>query len=351
MSKALTIVHVGTFPFGLRPGFQHSVSVKLSNGLIRNGHLVLNFSDRDVARARSLLGSRKLGRRPANAALIAFCEHHRPDVLLLGHADVIDPATITTVRGRLPGLKVAQWNVDPLFEPDNVRRLKSKQPVVDATFVSTSGQSMRALRDGGYQVAFLPNPTDISIERGRCDLVRSLPHDLFYACGDPARPPRLICGQEWNMTDFLNMLLPRLPAVRPLLGGLLGHKKLTGASYQTALESCAMGLNISRRPDDELYSSDRIAQMTGNGQVVLIERATGYGEIFSDTEMAFFSSVDELVDVILRLAADPDRRCAIATAGRSRYHALFNERLVAQRILNVLLHDADPDAVPWKHVG
>ena len=347
MRRALTIVHVGQFPFGLRPGFQHGVAVKLSNGLIRSGHLVLNFSDRDVARARSLFGNRKLGRRPANAALLAFCRHHRPDVLLLGHADVIAPDTVAVLRVALPGLRVAQWNVDPLFEPDNIRRLSSKLPVVDATFVSTAGAPMQALREGGHTVAFMANPVDVSIERGRNDLATHLPHDLFYACGHPSRPKRVICGQEWDMEAFARALLEAVPGLDPALGGLLGRPLLTGAAFQTALESCALGLNASRRSDHYLYSSDRLAQLAGNGLVVLIERATGYGDVFSDDEMAFFSTFEELAGQIGRLIADPARRRAIATAGRARYIGLFNERAVAERLLDVLLHDADPDREPW----
>ena len=343
----LTVVHVGNFPFGLKPGFQHGVAVKLSNGLIRNGHLVLNFSDRDVARARSLFGNRKLGRRPANAALLAFCRHHRPDVLLLGHADVIEAATIAAVREAIPGLRVAQWNVDPLFEPDNIRRIIGKQAAVDATFVSTAGPHMRALRDGGHRVAFLPNPVDLSIERGRGELAGRLDHDLFYACGHPARPLRLICGREWDMEDFFRTLLPMLPGIRPLFGGLLGHPHFVGAGDQAALETAAMGLNVSRRPDHYLYSSDRLAQLAGNGLVVLIERTTGYGDVFSDDEMGFFASLDELAALIARLAADPARRRAVAAAGRARYVALFNERAVAARLLDVLFEATDPDRMPW----
>jgi hypothetical protein len=341
----LTIVHVSSFPFGLRPAFQHGVSVKLSNGLIRNGHLVLNFSDRDIARARSIFGSRKFGVRPANAALVEFCRFHRPDVILLGHADVIAPESLASIRDILPGVRIAQYNVDPLFEPDNIRRLASKFGVVDATFVTTAGPAMRALRDGGNQVAFMANPMDISIERGRCDLVDDLPFDLFYACGNPGRPLRHICGHDWNMDDFIADLRTKLPKTRFLLGGVGGQPNLTGAAYQTALEAVAMGLNISRRPDSYLYSSDRIAQMIGNGQAVLMERATGYADIFGDDEMVFFSSLDDLTEQIGRLAADPAQRRTIATAGRARYHCLFNERAVAAGLLNVLLHDADPDAI------
>ncbi len=347
-SRPLSIVHVGNFPFGLKPGFQHGVAVKLSNGLIRNGHLVLNFSDRDIARAVAPFGARKLGRAPANAALIAFCRHHRPEVLLLGHADVIAAETVAGIRAALPGLKVAQWNVDPLFEPDNLRRIESKMAVVDATFVSTAGAPMMALRAGGRRVAFLPNPADISIERGRADCADVLPYDVFYACGHPSRPLRHICGRDWDMEDFWRRLLARLPGARALLGGLLGQPRIAGAAYQTALESCALGLNVSRRPDHFLYSSDRIAQLAGNGLVVLMERTTGYGEIFGEDEMGFFSSFDELVDVVARLIGDPARRRAVAAAGRARYLALFNERAVAARLLAILTGAADQDALPWQ---
>lgn len=346
MTAPLTIVHVSSFPFGLRPAFQHGVGVKLSNGLIRNGHLVLNFSDRDIARARSIFGSRKFGVRPANAALIEFCAFHRPDVILLGHADVIIPASLARLRDILPGVRIAQYNVDPLFEPDNIRRLTSKFAVVDATFVTTAGPAMKALRAGGNRVAFMANPMDTSIERGRCDLIDHLPYDLFYACGNPARPLRHICGRDWNMDHFIADLRARLPQTRFLLGGVGGQPHLTGAAYQSALETAAMGLNISRRPDSYLYSSDRIAQIIGNGQVALMERATGYGDIFGDDEMVFFATTDELTDQIDRFASDHTHRRAIATAGRARYQELFNERAVAANLLDVLLRDADPDTIP-----
>ena len=344
----MTVVHVSGFPFGLRDGFQHSVGMKLSNGLIRNGHLVLNFSDRDVARAKSLFGSRTLGVGPANASLLRFCRFHAPDMLLLGHADVIRPATLAAIRAALPNIRIAQYNVDPLFEPDNIRRLSSKFDVVDASFATTAGEHLAALRDGGRRVvSFMPNPVDLSIERGQNHRRDRLDYDVFYACGHPSRPLRRICGRDWDMEAFFHTLEPRLPDCRMRLGGLLGHAKLGGAAYQAALESAALGLNVSRRADHYLYSSDRVAQLAGNGLVVLMERMTGYGDLFTNDEMGFFSTFDELVDLIGGLIADPARRMRMAAAGRARYHALFNERAVAAHLCAVLFGERDPEAMPW----
>ena len=272
----LTIVHVCDMPTGIRLSPAHSIQLKLSNGLTRLGHLVLNFADRDVARAKSWTGSRKFGRRAVNAALLAFCRHHRPDILLLGHADMIAAETVAAIRAEIKPLRVGQWNADPLFEPDNIRRLRGKFDVVDTTFVTTAGAPLAALGAGGHAVSFMPNPVDASIEKGRADLLREAPFDLFYACGNPGVPPREICGGTWNMNDFFAMLADRLPSLRMKLPGIDKAPHLTAAAYQQALEHSAIGLNISRRADFPPYSSDRLAQILGNGCVVAMERATGY---------------------------------------------------------------------------
>lgn len=345
--SALTIVHVSNFITGLRAGPHHSVEIKLSNGLTRLGHLVLNFAERDLARAKSWTGSRKFGKKGLNAALIDFCRVHRPDIVLFGHADMIEPATIAAIREGEGRPRVAQWNVDGLFEPDNVAKIRSKLDVVDATFVSTAGAPLEALREGRHVMSFMPNPADPSIERGRVDLNPAPAFDLFYACGDPASPLRHICGRDWNMNDFIDQLAARAPDVKMKLGGVHGAPLSIGAAYQDILEQSAIGLNLSRRPDHYLYSSDRIAQLAGNGCLVAIERKTGYGDYFGEDEMLFFGSLGDLAEKLTRLSRDPKTRMAMARAGRARYLEKFNERAVAAHLLAVLMGERAPQDMPW----
>jgi hypothetical protein len=308
---------------------------------------VLNFSDRDVARGKSWTGSRKLGRRAANAALVDFCRAHRPDILLLGHADMIEPETIAAIRGELKHLRVGQWNVDPLFEPDNVARLRKKLAVVDVSFISTAGDHLAAMREGGHAMSFMPNPVDPSIERARVDLERNPPFDLFYGCRNPSSPLRIVCGVAWDMNDFIATLGRSLPELKMKCCGIGGAPLLVSAAYQSALASSAIGLNISRRPDHYLYSSDRIAQLAGNGCVVAIERAVGYGDYFGEDEMLFFSNLDELTEKLARLRAEPDLRMRMASVSRSRYFEKFNERNVAAHLLAVLNGARSPEEMPW----
>ncbi len=343
----MRILHVGNFGSRAKGAFLHSVAPKLSRGLIRLGHQVVDFADRDAARAGSIFRARKLGTAAANNALTRLAHDMRPDLLLLGHADTIRAPTVAALRQAMPALRVLQWNVDPLFEADNITRLRSKLAVVDATLVSTAGEALAPLRRAGMALGFLPNPVDISIESGRADLAASLPWDLFFACGHPTRPLRTLCGQDWDMDTFFARLRREVPGLRACLAGVEGRPHLAGAPYQDALAACAAGLNASRRNDALLYSSDRMAHMIGNGQAILIDRATGYDRLFGADQMAFFSGFDELSALLRRMIAEPAWRQALAEAGRARYLALFNETIVAGYVVDVAFGTHDPAKYEW----
>jgi hypothetical protein len=343
----MRILHAGNFGSRAKGAFLHSVAAKLSRGLIRAGHHVVDFADRDVARAATPFGARKFGVLGANRALTRLTRDMRPDLLILGHADTIRPATIAALRRALPSLRVLQWNVDPLFEPDNLARLRAKLDVVDATLVSTAGAALSVLRRPGMRLGFLPNPVDFSIETGLAHLSTGHSHDLFFACGHPSRPRRVLCGEAWDMEALLDRLCRQVPGLRLNMAGLGGHPAVFGHAYQAALAQSAIGLNVSRRNDVLLYSSDRLAQLAGNGLAVLIDRATGYDRLFGPHEMAFFSSFDALATQASRLVADPAARCALAAAGRDRYHALFNETLVARYLVDMATGTHDPKNLEW----
>ena len=342
----MQIIHVSAYPISRKSQNLHAVSIKLSNGFTRNGHNVLNFSDRDIARARGF-GHRRFGAGFANKTLREICAFHRPDLLVLGHADVILPATLAEIKRNQPGIRIVQWNVDPLFDVGNVGRIEAKLDVVDATLISTAGEALRRFIRPSKAVGFLPNPVDISIETGENHTRDDLPYDLLYACGNPIRPSRHVFGRDWNMNAFVAELQSLCPQLRMMLPGINGNPLLAGQTYQSVLEQAAIGLNISRRPDSFLYSSDRIAHLAGNGLAICIERGTGYETLFSDQEMLFASSLEELASHLTMLAASPNTRQAIATAGRARYLALFNERLIARYIEEVAFDRLSEGTYEW----
>jgi hypothetical protein len=341
------IVYVGGFSFKVKGGaFYHGAPWKLMNGFIRNGHSVINFADRDVARAHGFLGHRKFGVKGANETLRSVCRTVEPELLVLAHADVITPATVADIRADLPGLRVVQLNVDPMFEQDNVDRLLRKIDVVDATFVTTAGRELLPLYRPGKAVGFMPNPVDFSIERGRADLNDTPDFDLFYAFFGSS-VPRHVCGAPWTPDDLLIRIEAAIPKIRLKLAAIRGTPMLVGGALDRALATTGSGLNLSRRNDSYLYSSDRISHMIGNGMAVLVDRATGYGDLFSDEEFAFFATIDELLGQIDRLVSDRAYRQRIGGQGRARYHALFNEQIVAKYIWDVVFGSFRESDYPW----
>ena len=340
------IVHASNFSRKAKGAFQHSIEHKITNGLIRNGHAVATFSDRDVARAGTLLGHRAFGGRAANRAFLAFCRSVEPELILLGHANTLTAATIATLRNDLPGVRVLQYNVDPLFEAQNVAAIHSKLDVVDATLITSAGEALQPFYRPGKFLGFMPNPVDFSIERGRNHERRDLPYDLFYACGNE-NDPRFLCGRDWTSAELIAEIAREAPALRILAPGVNGQPQLAGGAYQRALESAAIGLNVSKRNDILLYSSDRIAQLVGNGMATLVDRATGYEQLLAEGEFVYFSTIAELVEKLQRLAGDPTYRQNVASAGRARYHALCNETVVGKYIVDVAFGRPDEKAAPW----
>ena len=95
-----------------------------------------------------------------------------------------------------------------------------------------------------------------------------------------------------------------------------------------------MGLNLSRGSPIKYYSSDRITQIAGNGLVTLIDEKTGYRDFFTDKEMVFYSSINDLYEKISKISRDDRLRRSIGKKGKTKYTKYFNSNLVANFIIN-----------------
>jgi hypothetical protein len=350
----MRIVHVGNFGARAKGASLHGVAPKISNGLIRNGHFVFNFDDREAARASSIFGHRKLGVRGANQALLRLCDHFGPDLVIFGHADVISADTLRQIKDRHRGVKMLQWNVDPLFddekpgtaEIDNVRRINSKIDLVDGTFISTAGPMLKQFGRAGHMVGFLPNPVDSSIERGQNFLKADLEFDFLYAVGNGALV-RHHCGRPCDVEELGRRLVTNLPELRFRFLGLADQPLATGVQYQTVLESAKMGLNLSRRNDVYLYSSDRMAHLVGNGLLTFIDRASGFGDLFTEQELAFYGSEEELFDKMRFFKVNDSERRRVAENGWRKYYKLFSCEIVARYLIDAVFGRVQPALHGW----
>jgi hypothetical protein len=350
--RPLRILHVANFGYKAKAVTLHSVAWKLTNGWTRSGHHVITYSDRDIARWAGLFGHRKWGIIPANRTLVEVATNMEPDVLAFGHADTIRAETIAEIRQKLPKARVLQWNIDPLFEgqeassDDNRRRIFSKIDVVDATFVTTPGEPLAPIAARCKITGFIPNPSDPAIERLRADENPAPAHDLFFAAGWGDHT-RFHAGQNRHVDTFCRDMTAALPHVKFKFAGVLEQPLLFGPAYDRVLAECAMGLNMSRRNDVYLYSSERIAHYAANGLVTFIDRANGYQDFFAEDELAFYSTEAELFEKIAKLSKDHTERRRIGARGRARYHELFDSEIVGDYMLDALFGEHDPTRYKW----
>jgi len=323
--RVLHVANQSLFRYG---EVYYAVERKLSNGFVRNGDYVYGFSDRDIARMQTFFRSKKIGRKKLNVAFLRAVENIKPELLVLGHTELLTEDSIQEARKISPGLSVAQWNVDPIWGEKVDEHLKKRLPHVDAFFCTTAGEWMDPWRTLGAKVHYLPNPVDPSIEVNRNFEEDKLALDVVY------------CGHDYKdkeRTKFLEGL--KLSAKSQGISfenhGCLGAPSIFGASYLEKLSQSAMGLNFSRSNNIPYYSSDRIAQLTGNGLLTLCQETPGIRDLFNDSEMIHFKDLSDLIDKVSYYKKNQEERKRIARAGWVKAHKIYNSQRIANFIKEI----------------
>ena len=335
------ILLVGNFAHKSMGLWCYNSDRRIQNGLLRNNNLVWDFSDRDVARASNIFANRKLGVRATNKKLLQTIENLRPDIIILGHANIIKSDTLAQAKKTWPHLRIGVFNFDPLFNRDNVRALESRMDVADAIFITSAGEGLRKFKTATNIVGYLPNPVDPAIDSGRAFAKTDQPFDIFHCIGAPESPsdPRL---------THIEFLLQNFPDLRIDYYGLLGNPNILGGAYLDALQNNArIGLNISRRNDIPWYCSDRAAHLFGNGLLVAVPETIGWRHFFTDQEAVFFQSPAELGEKITAMKNDDARRQVVAEAGWKKYYALFNSQAVTKYMLEMITGQKLDPSYPW----
>ena len=68
----------------------------------------------------------------------------------------------------------------------------------------------------------------------------------------------------------------------------------------------------------------------GNGLLTFVHRDTGFGELFSDEEISFFSNANELHEKIRFYAQNDNERVRVARQGWEKIHTVFSSDQVAR---------------------
>lgn len=314
------------------------VMQKLVHGFARNGHCVQTFNDRDVARQSNPFRSRKLGVKSANRRLLDTCRNYRPHLVVLGHCDMIANETLAAIRDMLPESRIVYRNVDALQTPANAASLRHRLAAVDAAFVTTAGEALRGFAQPGARLHYIPNPVDAAVDSLQSFARTDQRFDLLFAFGSDT-------GSGDVRVDASRKLRQHLPEMAFEVRGL-EKPPVRGMAYFDLLADSRMGLSLNRYNEHYLYSSDRMAQYTGNGLLTFVRRSTGFTDLYREEDLGFFDGIDELVDKLTYYRANDSQRRAVAEAGWRKSHRMFDSARVARFMEDIafdrpLSHDYD----------
>jgi glycosyltransferase involved in cell wall biosynthesis len=332
----LRILHITNFNERLDGRLFFNTGRRINNGFIRLGHSVLGFSDRDIVKYYKSYSDFS-GGASLNDKLKKTCYNYKPDLIVMGHSDLISAQQLGELKNEYPQIKVAQWFLDPLNVngPDyerNKKRILDKSDFIDTNFITTSPDVLKFLPTTCKNY-FLPNPVDKSFET-LSNFTKPCNVDVFFALSHGVHRGVLKLGKADDRNYFLKNLINKTSNIKFDLYGIDNKQPIWADHYFKVIANSKMGLNLSRGSPIKYYSSDRIAQIIGNGLVTLIDKKTEYGNFFSDSEMVFYKDSNDLSEKIIRIANDEKLRKLIGRKGKEKYFKYFNSTTIADFIIN-----------------
>ena len=317
-----------------------SIGKKFTNGFIRNGHDVLEISDRDFIRQNRLLSLKNSNNLFQNYLYETF-KNYNPDFFIFGHTNNIDLQTLNKIRSSNKNLIISQWNEDPImpsldYSKKNIQNISLYSGIVDHNFITTDPSVLKKQNKNIENLNFFFVPVDKNIE---CfDVFKLNPAmDLFYAMSHGVNRATLKKGKIDDRINFLNKLTTKLQGVNCDFYGFQNKEPIWGNNFYQALVNSKMGLNLSRGLPTKYYSSNRIASLIGNGLLTFIDKKTQIHDFFNKNEIIIYENIEDLSQKIRFYKNNSRIRKKIAANGKKKYFKLFNELKITKYIVDVSL--------------
>jgi hypothetical protein len=261
--------------------------------------------------------------------LLETVDAFEPDLVIAGHCDMISNATLLAIKRRFPDCAVIHCNNDPLFVPSNVERIKHRASVTDAVFVSTGRRELTPFEGLGARVYHMPNPVDAAIENLNNANRTDLAIDLLFCSNATKFSTRGATVQ--HLKDGIDS------SVRFRTPGSFDEPPAWGRDYDRILASTRMALNLNRQEGDYWYTSDRMAQLAGNGILQFTHASQGFQDLLPAESMVYFNDNNDLLAKVLAFHHDDAMRQAWAARCRQFFHDEINTTLYARYIVEATL--------------
>jgi glycosyltransferase involved in cell wall biosynthesis len=335
-NKILKILHLTNFNRRFNGRLQYNTGRRLNNGFVRLGHNVLTLSDRDIIHDNKKILD-PTGKKKLQNSIILNYKNFKPDCIVMGHADSIDGDTLTQLRDENKHLRICQWFLDPVHKnaPDyikNNKRIIKNSNNIDFTFLSSCPSLLKNKINNSF---FIPNPADKSFEILK-NYETNCPNDVFFAMSHGVHRGILKDGKYDQREKYIKKLIRNNSKIKFDIYGMNKIQPVWGNDFLDAISKSKMGLNLSRGKAAKYYSSDRIAQLLGNGLLTFIDEQTQFRDLVGKNSIVYYSNFDDLSYKINKYKKDIKIAKKIAKNGRDIYHKHFNSTIVGDYMLSKL---------------
>ena len=341
------IIHITNFNQRFDGRLHYNTGKRLQNGFVRLGHNVLAISDRDIISRNKSINDFD-GKKTLQKTIIDTYGNFKADCIILGHADSVDSETLYKLKNLNKNLRVTQWFLDPLgkYGPDYIKnneRINKHGNLLDSTFVTTDPDSITKKINNSF---YIPNPSDQSFEILK-NYESDCENDLFFAMSHGVHRGSLKKGKFDNRELFINKLMKKNRNIKFDVYGMNNVQPVWGDNFLKKISNSSMGLNLSRGKPIKYYSSDRFAQLIGNGLLTFIDEKISFNDFIPENCFINYNNINDLSYKLNKYQKDKVERKKISQSGQKFYLKFLNSTLVADFILSKTFDYKSKNTFVW----
>lgn len=321
----LKIIHISNF--GTKTDhrlFNISIAKKISNGLIRNGHDVIDFDYRNI-------GFKFFKKNIIDTKVLSIFENYRPDLVLLGHNNILSRTCLEKIKKN--NCKIAIWYEDHVIEGDpnfqnNLDLLEKNNDLIDQYFITTSPDIIKT-KISMKKLNYLPIPVDPNIEKGHFYNYQKT-KDLFFALSHGVNYGKLKKNSFDERINFVNDLLEKSSDIKFNILGLYNEQPKWNHEFENELRISKTALNLSRGGPNKYSSSNRIASLMGNGVLPFIHEKVKYQDFFDNDEIIIYKNSSDLLNKLINIKDNNNLIIKRSKNAKKSYFSYFNNNIIAE---------------------
>ena len=331
--KVKRILHIANFNYQNKNRLFYSFSNKINLGVKDNNYKLYKISDRDFLRLNRKITDFS-GALSFNKEILRVVKKYKIDFIILGHTQKIFESTYIKLREINKNIKIVKLYIDSISpEFFNFWKVFYDFKYLNKIYISSNVTTLNV--NYGKKFSFIQYPVHKKIDYLKSFNNTKKNIDVFYATSHGVNRGILKKGRIDERHDFVNFLANKLKNYKTYFPGFNNVEPIWGKKFYKALYNSNITINYSRGILKNLYSSDRLSSLIGNGCFILNEKKNLYYKKFNKIELINFKSKNDLISKIKYYLKNKKLAKKIAKKCYLKYHNLYNSKKIVKKIISL----------------